>query len=535
MFTFFAFYLVLQILTFYAGKGLYITSLLATGNKERVSFSLFGVSQSTFYPILFIIFIGNISFLINFFFPLNLLLLVVPLIFFGVLGVFLDRTINIKPNEFLIYCISFITFFGIQPGEDFFLYHSNVISLLKNEKIIFGLAIFNKRYGYSSIYEYFSNYFLIDGNILLLHIPFLLFVNFFFIFIYRTLKHKSNQIKYLGVVLAIIGILDNFGFSGGKNSFIDIDNIGKFDSVFSIVFIVSFTLLITQYEKKLSTQEIFLISILILFGIQLKHTGVLLLFAMFIVSPKLVKHFMKNKIIILLGIFWILKNLLLSSCAMFPVQITCIDNFFWSVENYAKEEEMLIKDALNAFSVNLGLKNSFLQWKVGNLSNFHIFLNTSITFLIVILLEFFLLKPKIKSQLHLFKGFLIFSVFLAYIFLSIPESRFALGILTSLTILNFYFFKFKDIKVKKGVVSLIFIISLMLYPRASSYELMLSGQFNNRIDYPEIEYKPRQSSYGFTSSNGAEACWDNYFCTTPDSLNVKLDNYYKYKMFVPIK
>ena len=49
----------------------------------------------------------------------------------------------------------------------------------------------------------------------------------------------------------IYGFLDNFGFNGGKNGFIEVESIAKQDTPFAIMFILSTFLLFQLYKEDL--------------------------------------------------------------------------------------------------------------------------------------------------------------------------------------------------------------------------------------------------------------------------------------------
>ena len=535
----FTFYVFSNIFIYLIGKSL--TNLLQkniiTQNTNKPT-QIFGFKMSTFYSIIALFFIGNVSVLINFFSPLKNNLILIPLIVLLLHGLKIFEFKELGFENLLIPLITFVTFFGIGKSEDLGLYHLNVISILQNDKILIGSALFHKRFGYSSIYEYISNYFFINNNLIYLHIVFLLFVNFFFMFLFNSLKNKNLKIKVSGISICLIGFLDNFGYSGGKNSFIDIESIGKFDSVLSILFVSSFVLLISISYKNISNLEVFILLLFITFTMQLKHTGVLLIFILIVTLPEIFKIILRNKIILytysLILFIWFLKNILISSCFLFPVEVTCLNFFSWSLENYAGYEQEVVRSSLNSFTLENSFSQNYINWRNGNLRNFDTFKNIFVTFIFLIIFQIIITKPKINNFKKIFIGFIIFFLMLFYVFFNVPESRFALGVLTSTSILQIYVFEIKKVNLNKYIIYILFLFSLLLYPRLDSYKNIQNG-FENVISVPQIDYRLRNNSYGYEPISGGESCWLNIECTTSEAINVNLIRKYGYKIFIPIK
>lgn len=535
----FIIYVLSNILIFLLGKT--ITHFIQKNISRQLNSNttnVFGFKVSIFYPIIAMFFIGNISVLINFFTPLNYYLILIPLFILILHGFKIFEIKELGFENIFIPLVTFITFFGIGISEDLGLYHLNVISMLQNEKLIIGSALFHKRFGYSSIYEYISNYYFIKNNLIYLHIVFLIFVNFFFIFLYNSIKNNNIKIKVAGLSICLIGFLDNFGYSGGKNSFIDIENIGKFDTVLSILFISTFVILISFNIKSISDFEVFILLLLIIFTLQIKHTGIILVLVLAITSTNIFKVIFHNKFSLytfsIILFFWFLKNIMISSCLFFPVEITCINKFIWSLENYAGIEQEIVRSSLNSFTLDNNFSQNFMNWKYGNLRNYDTFKNIFVTFLFLIFFQIIIFKAKINNLIKLIKGWIILFLLLTYVFFNVPESRFVLGVLTSASILQIYYFEFKNVKLNKYFFYILFFFCLLLYPRLDSYKNIQKG-FEDNISVPQIDYQIRKNSFGYEPFSGGESCWLNIECTSSESINVNLIKKYGYKIFIPIK
>ena len=131
----------------------------------------------------------------------------------------------------------------------------------------------------------------LDRSFMLVHFLSLIFVGFFYSFLFYNLIYNKNKHLFAGSFLLLIySIFDNFGFSGGRNGFINLQSIGKQDLAISVLFLVTGSLLtISVLKKSFKIQELVIYSILSLFIFQLKISGfsiAFIYFFMFTVMPK---------------------------------------------------------------------------------------------------------------------------------------------------------------------------------------------------------------------------------------------------------
>ena len=153
------------------------------------------------------------------------------------------------------------------------------------------------RYGYSSIFDYINANFWINENFLLLHFTNILFIVFFFQLISDQILINKNKTLGIATALLIFGFLDNFGINGGKNGFIEIEGITKYDTVFGIVFITFIVLFISALSKEdLNLLDIKFLGIYLIFAIQLRPLG-LLLFIPFIYLLIFNSHIIRKKLL----------------------------------------------------------------------------------------------------------------------------------------------------------------------------------------------------------------------------------------------
>ena len=273
-------FLIFYLLTYFSGRGIYCLINRNNNFQDKI----INYSKNIFYPTICLVFLGNLSIVYNFFYKINIYFT----IFFYISTIFLNLLhfqkinldiINFKNFLFLlpIFYIPLSTY-NLGFSYDAGLYHLNFQNWLRSEKIIFGLSNLHMRYGYSSIFDYINANFWINENFLLLHFTNILFIVFFFQLISDQILINKNKTLGIATALLIFGFLDNFGINGGKNGFIEIEGITKYDTVFGIVFVTFVILFISALNKSdLDLSEITFLGINLMFGIQLRPLGLLLL------------------------------------------------------------------------------------------------------------------------------------------------------------------------------------------------------------------------------------------------------------------
>ena len=167
----FLFTIAIYNLLFFTGRGFAISVSKLLGIKLKES--VFGVFHENFYIIYTLFLIGNLSFLLNFFTPINKFIVLIPIFIFLFFN-FNNSLPSNKRNYYLIsnFCIPFaLTFstFDIGFHYDAALYHLNFQEWLLNEKIVYGLSNIYAPFGLSSINDYILPNFQINGNFVGLH------------------------------------------------------------------------------------------------------------------------------------------------------------------------------------------------------------------------------------------------------------------------------------------------------------------------------------------------------------------------------
>ena len=267
---------------YFIGRGFFI--LLNTFVLKKDYKSFFGLKKELYYVLFSIFIIGNLSFFLNFFIPLqnNIVLFLVSifLIFNFQKKFYIKAKKDIIIQNILLPGILGFSSYDIGFHYDAGLYHLNNQNWIVNEKIIFGLSNIYSPFGFSSLNEYILSSFWIGNNFMYLHFLNLAFLSLFFAFLYNFIFVSEIRFyKYGAIFVILYGFLDNFGLNGGRNGFLNIQGVGKVDNNFSIIFFLSsiFCLYIIK-SKDISKTDFIIINFFVLFLIQLKVYGVIILF-----------------------------------------------------------------------------------------------------------------------------------------------------------------------------------------------------------------------------------------------------------------
>lgn len=541
---------------FLSGRGLFIYLHKKTF-KKLSNKTFFDLKVSNFYVFLFLIYIGNMTFLINFFTKTSVvffLLVSLPLFFINFIDINLKLKNILKTQNvikiFTLFILSLSTY-GINLGYDAQLYHLASQLWIRSSKINFGLANFHHRLGFSSIYDYISSNFWIFDNFIFLHFLNLAFIaQLLFILVNYFYDSQKLNIKVLTISLLLFGLLDNFGFNGGKNSFIEIEGITKFDTPFGIVFSLTMLFMyIVNSKDSINSYEMSFLVLFILFSIQMRLAGILLIIPFIKIVFRFKNQFYtflnKNlvpKIAIVFIFLWILKNYILSGCAIFPVEFLCVEDLKWYKTGSASKISNDISFSLKAYSFDQNIHywyktwtNKF-EWNKSTLYN----LTLSVLFIIISI------KTVYRKSKIFTKDFLPFFIinFLFFIFwlLTAPDFRFAIGFT-----LSFVFIiglthgqlrtSINDVFFKRFFICL-YISTIILVPRIENYSLFLKdiGQLKTiSINNSFLEsgaYEKKSIGYGVVRASGDERCGLNLNCSPDYETPTKKEIKYGYNFFL---
>lgn len=283
-----------------------------------------------------VILLSTISLFLNFFIKLspfvNSIIYLLIVFFFIIKNKF-----YFKFDNFKFLCISsVITFYFIVFSNvnrpDAGLYHLPYISLLNENKIILGANIIHFRFALTSIIQYLSA---INFNFLFgpngISIPLASIVSFFYIYFFNDIwlvlkkKEKIDFSKFFSLFVIIYMVYKITRYSSFGN-----------DAVAHLSFFYLVSYILKNKINFSNTKTTLLIAVFIFMN---KPTmGICFLIPTFFFLYK--HNFKLSRFIkILLSpasfilLIWLLKNILISGCAIYPLKITCIEHMPWIDKN----------------------------------------------------------------------------------------------------------------------------------------------------------------------------------------------------------
>jgi len=290
-----------------------------------------------------------ISIFFHFFIPINytftILILVIALcyLFFNFYKI---KISNIRKLT-LILLILFAGFITSKNHPDFEWYHLPYLNYLKNYKIVFGIANLNDFLGYSQTW---------NDIIGVLRIPFIDYrvanfapvifcISIIYSLLYYANSTKLNSIKLFIYLIIIFMISKYYKF----------DEYGGHVPPIFLAFLINvyFFIFIIEDDKSKKNLLIFKILLFSLFLVILRVNYIFILpiiLYLLIFNFKIIFSFLLDKkflflIIFLISIF-LIKNIITSGCAYYPIDFTCFssENLSWSVgKEYATERFNLVK------------------------------------------------------------------------------------------------------------------------------------------------------------------------------------------------
>ena len=287
-------------------------------------------------PLLLIIFgslsLSVLALLINFFIPLtpkiNTLIFVIIFIF-GFFYIFKNKfVLKFFYAALLIATLStlIVTLDNVyRPDAN--LYHLPYTKILNDNKIIFGVSNLHFRFGHTSILQYlnaiFNNLIFNENGIIL---PSAIIFSAIVLYFYDEIikNYFNNKIYVFYVFLALTYILY------GYNRYSEFGN----DVTGHLIFLLTCSFFLKKkINNSLSPDEISRILVLSIFCFTLKPTLILiLLMPLYYYFFFYRKYFLINTISIFSLFFiiiWFAKNIIISGCLIYPIEITCFDQLPW--------------------------------------------------------------------------------------------------------------------------------------------------------------------------------------------------------------
>lgn len=275
--------------------------------------------------------ISLFSYLINFFLPLNIILTNFLFIVFTLIGaIFIFMNLRSFYKYILIVLIYIFLITLYSPSyNDYELYHLPYMEVLRKFKIIFGLSNFDPRYAHTSVFQnisalQFNSLMGFDSYVFYTSILTILFT----IYLIEKILITENFIIYIFSIITVIFYI----IHGSRYGSLGNDYPTHILGTVSIILFIEF---IKDPEKK----DYFIFLGIILLSILSKFSMIffiLLPFFLILKSKKIFLGLQKIKIffLLLLTIMFFTKNIINSSCLIFPIPTLCISTT-WSSQDIA--------------------------------------------------------------------------------------------------------------------------------------------------------------------------------------------------------
>jgi hypothetical protein len=520
-------------------------SLVLRGNKNT--------NYSFFYKALIgAITASFIALLLNFFVPLNnninsFLYILVILIFL------LKSEITIKKKEVIFLTVATsICFLLILLSNvnrpDAGLYHLPYIAILNEYKIIFGLNNLHSRFGHVSIIQYLSalnnNYFFKENGII---IPLASIASFYYIyFANEVLKIYKKKLKIQSSSLFSLLVLIYISFK-----IIGYDGFGN-DAIAHLSFFYLISYILKLERKSADIILIFSISVFIFLN---KSTMIFVFIIPIFITFYKYKLDLKKIFTLILSfptiflLLWLIKNLITSGCAIYPVAITCVDYLPWLniqstiTENIASEAWSKAWPENDNQKITMEIFIKDFNWMAAWSEKHLIYIiSIVIPYTLALLALFLFIKINYKNfnnkiiivKLGKFYWLIFFTCFIGsiFFFMKFPLYRYGYSYLISLIILVFIYYIRKNNSQKKIICVSRFVFSLAIIVFISKQSLRLINSYN--LEYINKPW-PKIYSFGNNEKINAEKRYINknfyyYFSkngecmfSTPPCTNYEID------------
>lgn len=532
-------------------------------NKFILKFNLKNYSEIVLIGTIFLTFIGLIT---NFISSLNPIFNSFLFFFSFILFLFIKelKLILLIKTLLLISFIGYITFIlDSSNTPDAGLYHLPYISILNNEKIIFGSVNLHFRFGHISALQYlssiFNNLIFNDNGIL---IPLTIIYSSSILFFYEEFKANKNNLtlKFFNF-LCLIFILTSMNRYG---------ELGNDDPAAILCLITIYYFFINFLSRKENSNELF--QKLLLFSsytfLVKQFYALIILFIIYFIfkSYKKVKFINFSNIFSIFFVFlWLIKNLISTGCILYPVTFTCFDKLPWSATKTFNDPKLVSISSeawAKAYPDRTDLSKNELEYISNNKWIFSwlkenpkvIIQNLSPLILIgltIILLNLKHFKLNKKTQ-NILKVVLILKLLVSfYWFLKFPTYRYGSGYLGIfvITLILIFFAKINFTKnINKTLVTILIITSVLIVGK--NFKRINENYANYYLDYPW----PKKNS--FTNENNVNTnkpvfqkneliyyrahpyplCMYSISpCTHFDSKVLKKTIFNYYKLFIPEK
>jgi len=461
-----------------------------------------------------------------------------------------------------------ILYFDTIYRPDANLYHLPYTRIINDNKIIFGISNVHFRFAHVSILQYlnaiFNNILFKEKGIL---IPAAVIFSSTILYFYNETIQNTNKNKIYSYYVFLLLTYTLFGY----NRYSEFGN----DTIAHLFFlIISSYFLKINFKEDMDAQEFIKISILSLFCFMSK-TGLIFVFLipLYILIFNFKKRYLLNYLnifILIIAISWFAKNIIVSGCLIYPIEITCFEKLQWftndsnyliSAKAQSLENEAWTKGWPNyngsEVSYEYYVKNFFWLKTWSSMHGLLILKKLSIFIFILFIINFYLKKIEtnrnsVKIKLDKKIIFLFFlSLFCTLMwFLRFPVFRYGSSYIVVLIISISTIFAIKNRLIEKNVKKLTkyFTILLIVFFTLFSlkHALRIYKNYNHSlIDDPWPRFPKTKDTISVSESKKIKDTFAYYLlkpnndgcgytlspCTPYPVKNVKLKKMYGYKFY----
>jgi hypothetical protein len=282
-----------------------------------------------------LIFISFIALVLNFFTPLSKLtnsLVFIIILIISLINKKIRKSITNKSMLSVIIVISSISFLLLYKSKiyqpDAGMYHLPYTGLINSEKINIGIANIHHRFGFVTIIQYtsaiFNNYLFLENGITLplAILASAVIINFYSHIIIYFKEKKISNIHFIYLLCVII-------FMSIKMS--DYSNYGN-DAPGHFIFFFLISEILKEKFIEIDLNKLLILSVFIFLN-KISFILILIIPLTWIFLYKKININIVTIISFFFLLLWLVKNILISGCIIYPLEDTCSAKLKWSTNN----------------------------------------------------------------------------------------------------------------------------------------------------------------------------------------------------------
>lgn len=296
-----------------------------------------------------------ISYSLNMFFPLNQYITNSFFIVFTIIGFIKFKKLLFKNFKILFFLVSFASLITVlsRSYNDYELYHLPYMELIRSFKIIFGLSNLDFRYAHPSVFQNISAFqynqiMRVDSYIF--YTVSLFAISLFYL--YRIFKKTQSNIIFLISFISLVYFL----IHGNRYGALGNDLPTHLLAIISIIL----WLQIKTHSYHFRTKQLLFLTII---TILILSKFSMIFFILLPLSLMIKKKFIYERnllFIFLVGLLFLVKNIINSSCFVYPIPKLCI-NTNWSVNEISFGSPLTISTQSSASVKAFMESNYFLD------------------------------------------------------------------------------------------------------------------------------------------------------------------------------